>query len=192
MIILDNPPRVSKRETCARRFNECPCTSCPFTKRLHKESTLVRTAVPSKPTPHDRIDTIARKCHLGSPVRAICAPSSARRDMMTGCHNRADWILDRRNASTPCAAERRRATQTEFSTFSPQGGRRSFALNRPSALKSPTAQALSRLQVNLCWKTTLRVGSSSHLRNDRSLMGMPASAGRNLYLRACYRCILQI
>src|SRR5262249_39237302 len=40
-------------------------------------STLVRTAVCSKPTPNRLNDAHFRQWHLGSPVREICTPGSA-------------------------------------------------------------------------------------------------------------------
>ena len=40
-------------------------------------STLVRTAVCSKPTPAGLTDAHFSQCHLGSPVRGICTPGSA-------------------------------------------------------------------------------------------------------------------
>src|SRR5215471_15211689 len=40
-------------------------------------STLVRTAVCSKPTPDGLNDAHSSQCHLGSPVREICTPGSA-------------------------------------------------------------------------------------------------------------------
>ena len=58
----------------------CPQSSRPTTPDelgLVEEPTLVRTAVCSKPTPHDLTDAIVRECHLGSPVREICTPGSA-------------------------------------------------------------------------------------------------------------------
>src|ERR1700751_3582579 len=58
----------------------CPKSSRPKTPDelgSAEEPTLVRTAIRSKPAPHDLTEPIVRKCHLGSPVREICTPGSA-------------------------------------------------------------------------------------------------------------------
>src|SRR5215471_12593189 len=52
-------------------------TETPDELDAPERSTVVQTAVCSKPTPYSLNDAYFSQCHLGSPVRGTCTPGSA-------------------------------------------------------------------------------------------------------------------